>query len=164
MRRHSTLQTPILAGERHLEITRLPVVCIAHMTSDKLNLQPLPEKSRPNHRSLAPGGDLHQWERFPQPQSKQMRQRVCCRGNLHPQLQRVLRLLPQVRHAPPTFQIVEQRFDPPTFGINLENRLCRQIRFARQNQAWTRPGGIPTHRPYEPQLFFRARAESGFCA
>src|SRR3989338_11518693 len=79
----STLQTLILTRERHHEIPRLRVAGIAHAKSDKLDTHPLPEKSRRDHRPLAPPRDLHQREGFPQLQGKQLRQGIRRGANLH---------------------------------------------------------------------------------
>ncbi len=85
--RASTLQSLILTGKRHHEIPRLRVVGMAHGKSDKSDSQPLTEKSRRDHGSLAPGRDFHQRKGFPQFQGKQLRQGIGRRANLHPQFQ-----------------------------------------------------------------------------
>ena len=132
MQRDSTLQTLILTRERHHEMTRLRVAGVAHAKSDKLNSQPLAEETRGDHGARAPGRDVDQWKGLPQTQGKQLGQGIRRGTNLHPQLQRFFRLLPQIGHAPPALQIVKQRLDTPALGIDLHYRSCRQLRLGRQ--------------------------------
>ncbi len=153
----STLQTLILIGERHHKIPRLRVANIAHVQSDKLDSQPLAEKSCRDQYSLAPRRDLHQREGCLQLQGKQLRQGIRRGANLHPQFQRRLQLLPQIRHTPPSLQVVKQRFDTPTLGIAFHQSLSRQFRFSRQYQSRTRLDVIvlahlAPHRPHRYPL------------
>ncbi|KXW56994.1 hypothetical protein FEMY_24880 [Ferrovum myxofaciens] len=126
---------------------------MAYGKSDKLDAHPLTEKSRRDHCSLAPGRDFHQREGFPQFQGEQLGQCIGRGTNLHPQFQSPLRLLPQVRHPPPSLQVVEQRLDTPAFGVDFHHGLSRQFRLGGQNQARTRPGVVvlthlAPHRPH----------------
>ena len=114
MQRDSTLQMLIPTWERHHELTRLRGVGMAHAKSDKVNSPPLTEEPGHDHRALAPRCDIHQWKGLPQAQGKQLRQGVCRGTNLHPQLQRRLRLPPQICHTPPALEIVKQGLNTPS--------------------------------------------------
>lgn len=157
MPRDSTLQTLILAGERHHEIPRLRVEGASYAKSDKLNPHPLAKQSRRDHGALAPGRDLHQRKGRPQLQGEQLHQGIRRATNLHPQFQGFLRLLPQIGHTPPALQVAEQGLDTPTRGIDLHYLLPRQLRLCRQYQPWARPCAIvqvhlTPDRPYRESL------------
>lgn len=134
-----TLQTLIRTGKRHHEISRLRATGTAHSKSDKSDAYPLAEKPCRDQRAVAPWRDLRQRKGSPQLQGELLLQGIRVVANLPPEFHNLLRLTPQVRHTPPSLQVVKQRLDAPTLRVDFHHGLSREFRFSRQNPSRPRP-------------------------
>ena len=134
-------QAGVVALFREDEFLGLAVEAVAKGKSGKFHAQPLRHQTGGERVLHAPGCHRLHREGIARRKTQQLGQEGACRrANLHPQLQRGARLLPEVADTPPALQIVKQRLYSPAARIQAHDGFGRQLGLRGQQQAGFRPG------------------------